>query len=247
MAIDLLNRLGIQPPSTTSFEDELLSLTQLIEVAKNPTLVSGTNQIITLRAAAGVHGFAAKILSVETLPEFETFVPHLRLIAESKVLTSSFSQNVKSGYNDDTARKMAELYLGCLAAHLGTDVFLDHPTNSKGDNPDVIFTVEEDSDDSSPETWALAIKTISSKSGQTIFERIKEGASQIDDPKCTADYGIVVINTKNALDHDILWENTFPDLKCAIAALRVHRYIHPFRRFCGSSTPSVFLMKAQLG
>ena len=34
--LSLLSRYDIQPPSGTSLEDELLSLTQLIEVMKNP-------------------------------------------------------------------------------------------------------------------------------------------------------------------------------------------------------------------
>ena len=52
--------------------------------------------------------------------------------------------------------------------------------------------------------WALAIKTISSRSGQTIFERIADGAEQIDRKACIADIGIVIINAKSAIDHEAL-------------------------------------------
>jgi hypothetical protein len=218
--LDLLTELGIQPPTGSSFEDELLSLTQLIEVCKNPNLVQGANQVVVLRSATGVHDFAAKVLTVKPLPEFKTFEPHLRLIAESKIAPASLSQNMESAYNDDTARKMAELYMGCLAAHIGTKVELDHPTHAKGDNPDVIFTVEGSGVTAPTERWALAIKTVSSKKGQTIFDRIKEGAAQIDAPKCPADRGMVVINAKNALNHDTLWNTIFPDLQSAMDALR---------------------------
>jgi hypothetical protein len=116
---------------------------------------------------------------------------------------------------------MAELYLGCLAAHAGTDVDLDHPTNAKGDNPDVIFTYPKGIPGEA-KRWALAIKTTSSRQGQTIFDRIKEGAEQIDSVRCQADVGMVVINAKSALDHDALWNPTipFPDLQAAINALR---------------------------
>jgi hypothetical protein len=206
----LLDKCGIDPPNGSSFEDELLSLTQLMEVAKNPNLVQGKDQLTMLRAAAGVHDFAAKVLSVEPLPEFPAFIPHLRLIAQTKFAAASLSQNAQ----------MAELYLGCLAAHVGTQVDLDSPTNAKGDNPDVIFTVQTDDPQSVPEKWALAIKTISSKHGQTIFDRIAEGAGQIDDPKCPAERGLVVINTKNALDHDALWGTVFPTADDAMVALR---------------------------
>ncbi|MDO9460333.1 MAG: hypothetical protein Q7N95_09505, partial [Alphaproteobacteria bacterium] len=70
-----------------------------------------------------------------------------------------------------------------------------------------------------PERWALAIKTIGTSQGQTIFQRIKEGGKQIDDPKCLAQKGMVVINAKNALDHDALWNGTFSDLQAAMDAL----------------------------
>ena len=171
----LLCRLGIEPPLGSDLEEELLSLTQLMEVAKRPSLAQGPNAIDILRAAAGLLDLAAKLLSVETLPEFENFVPHLQLIAKRKVRAASLAQNVASGPDDDTARKMAELYMACLAAHVGTDVHLDSPTNSKGDNPDVIFTIEPCQLVTQPQQWALAIKTIFSRHGQTIFEHIEEG------------------------------------------------------------------------
>jgi hypothetical protein len=128
-------------------------------------------------------------------------------------------QNAASGVFDDTARKLAELYMGCLAAHVGTDVILDSPTNAKGDNPDVIFTAQGCRLACRSQRWALAIKTIATEQGQTIFERIKDGADQIDDPRCSADKGMVVINAKNALDHNALWNGRFPGLPSVIAAL----------------------------
>ena len=218
--LELLKKNGIQPPIGSAMEDELLSLTQLIEVTKQPDLARGQREVGILHAAAGLHDLAAKVLSVEPLPEFVTFLPHLRLIAETKVPAASLGQNVFSGPYDDTARKMAELYMGCLAAHVGTQIALDSPTAAKGDNPDVMFTVEEASSTKGPERWTLAIKTISSRQGQTIFERIKDGVAQIDDPKCSAQKGIIVINAKNALDHDALWDASFPDLDNATKALR---------------------------
>jgi hypothetical protein len=161
------------------------------------------------------------VLSVESLAEFTSFLPHLRLIAQTKIAPASLSQNMPSPYNDDTARKMAELYMGCLAAHVGTQVDLDSPTAAKGDNPDVIFTATPTVCNAAkqPERWALAIKTIGTSQGQTIFERIKEGAEQIDDPKCLAPKGMVVINAKNALGHDALWNGTFSNLQAAMDAL----------------------------
>jgi hypothetical protein len=215
----LLDRLGIDPPIGGSFDDELLSLTQLLEITKNPALLPEATAEAVLRTAAGVHDFAAKVLSVETLPEFDKFKDHLRLIASKKLVGASISQNAAGRYDDDTARKMAELYIGCLAAHIGLDVDLDSPTAAKGDNPDVIVTLRADVPNASDERWAIAVKTISSRNGQTIFERVAEGAGQINHPACPADFGIVVINTKDALDHQKLWATVFADEAQAKQAL----------------------------
>lgn len=216
----LLSSLSIAPPSGSSLENEYLSLTELLDVAKNQNRYSNRHSSDLLRLAAGVHDFSAKILSVSQLPEFKNFVPHLRLIAEKKIPKASFSQNKKGEYDDDTGRKMAELYIACLAAHLGRDVHLDNPNNSKGDNPDIMFTVTHQGERTISEKWAIAVKTISTNKGQTVFDRIKDAAAQIDKPVCTADKGIVVINAKDAIDHDVLWDTRFSSLQCATIALR---------------------------
>jgi hypothetical protein len=215
----LLSQHGIQPPPGSFVETELLSLTQLIELMKNPSVAEGPSQVAVLRAAAGLHDLAAKVLSVESIAEFNAFVPHLRLIAETRVRAASLGQNAATGHWDDTTRKMAELYMACIAAHVGTQVVLDSPTNAQGDNPDVIFTVEESHLVERPQRWTLAIKTVATTQGQTIFERIKGGATQIDDPMCAAHKGMVVINAKSALEHDALWNTDFPDRPSAEAAL----------------------------
>ena len=91
----LLSRVGANPPCGTNLEDELLSLTQLIEVMKAPGRVaSRADAIEVLRSAAGLHDLAAKVLSVEHLPEFETFVPHLVLISNRKAVAASIAQNL---------------------------------------------------------------------------------------------------------------------------------------------------------
>jgi hypothetical protein len=219
--LSLLRKHDIDPLVGSSFEDELLSLTQLIEITKNPNFAVGERQDEVMQTAAGVYDFAAKVLSAEPLSEFESFLPHLRLIAQKKIATASLSQNVTSAYDDDTARKMSELYMGCLAAHVGTEVDLDSPSAAKGDNPDVIFKTRPflDEVEQPTKSWALAIKTISSNKGQTIFERIKEGAKQIQSPLCKTNHGMVLINAKNAIDHQALSTSTFSTLTEAMDAL----------------------------
>jgi hypothetical protein len=216
----LLKKLAINPPVGSRLEDDLLSVTQLVAVIKNPNLARGAQEMRTIRTAAGLYDFAAKILAIEPISEFQAFVPHLTLIGRSKLPKEIDEPSViqMSKTLDDTGRKMAELYLGSLVAHLGTDVVLDSPSNAKGDNPDVLFRCQQ-AGTFKTKQWALAIKTISTSAGQTIFERIKEAANQIDAPQCTAEAGLIIINAKNALRHQELWDAEFGDEMAAERAL----------------------------
>jgi hypothetical protein len=220
--LDLLSRHKIDPPVGSGLESELLSLTELIEVAQNPALIAEPiRRVLLLRTSVGLLDLAAKVLSVEHLPDFPAFLPHLHLIAKKKFRSASLGQNTASGPYDDTSRKIAELYVGCLAAYAGTNIRIDDPERAVGDNPDVLVDVEETEPVSRTRRWALAIKTIFSRSGQTIFERIQEGAEQIDRESCRANIGIVIINAKSAIDHESIWNLSaaFADLNEAVESL----------------------------
>lgn len=199
--LELLHRLGVDPLRASNFESELLSIRDLLDVWANPSLVANVTEKEKIqRAAAGIHDLAAKVLAAEACPEFEGLKPHLELIGRDN-LTGAMSQNAAGVYNDDAGRKLAELYMACLAIHCGPGLALDHPVNSKGDNPDVMFNFDG-------QAWALAIKTISTRSGETIFERIEDALVQID--RCSTDAGLVVINARDAIRHDELLHPAAP-------------------------------------
>ncbi len=209
--LDLLAKRGITPVMGGKLEDEFLSVTQLLEIWKAPQQATGiANQGQILRNAAGVHDFAAKLLAARNTPEFAEFNEHVRLIATGKLKTT-LSQIAENDPTDDTARKLVELYLGCLAVHCGEDIRLDHPTHARGDNPDILLSYRN-------RTWALAIKTPSSRHGQTLFENIEKAGQQIE--RSGADKGLIILNVKNIIDHEALWRGSFVSLKDAIAALK---------------------------
>lgn len=213
--LDFLSSLEITPPAGSSFESEFLSVFDLLETWRNAP--SGSHSAEVLRSAGGVYDLAAKVLQEAKLPDWEWMLPHLQMVGSQKFPKSSMLQNAKAAYDDDPSRKLTELYVACLAGHIGHSLLLDHPFNAKGDNPDVLFDVIPPA--GSPTRWALAIKTIFSVHGQTIFERIKEGAQQID--ACSASKGMVVINARDALDHAALWAppQPFANLDSAKVAL----------------------------
>lgn len=212
--LDLLDKLKITPPLHSDIESELLSVTELLDIARNPCANAARPSL--LAKAGGIFDLAVKLLSIESQAEFNTFIPHLQLFA-SKLPLASVIQTTSGNSTDDVHRKLVELYLGSLAVHVGSNVELDHPSVSRGDNPDVLFDCTRQ-DNQITKRWALAIKTISSKHGQTIFERISGGSKQIN-AACRAERGIVVINTQGALDHEALWSQPFLCLEDAQQAL----------------------------
>jgi hypothetical protein len=213
--IELLHRQGITPAVGRKIENEFLSPLQLLESTRNLGRLVDNPEL--LADAGGMYDLAAKVLAAEALPEFSTFFPHLKLFEAGEVFASAV-QPKGASIRDHTNRKLAELYLGTLAAHVGFEVQLDDPVTAEGDNPDVMFRLAI-ANGTNPPLWALAIKTIHSVHGQTIFDNIKKAAAQIDAPACKADRGIVVVNLKNSLDHAALWRNTYESLTDAKAAL----------------------------
>ncbi|MDF2374415.1 MAG: hypothetical protein P1V21_26895 [Rhizobiaceae bacterium] len=207
--IAMLKSRGIDPLIRGQIEEEFLTLTELLHIWKNPSSLNGREKEV-LCTAAGVHDFAAKVLAAGQLPEFDSFRDHLELISKG-TLQTNMSQ-MSAGAPDDAARKLVELYVACLAIHCGENIALDHPVNSKGDNPDVLL-------DYGSKRWAIAIKTISTTQGQTIFENIKKAADQIE--RSSANRGLVLLNVKNSINHERLWQENFSCVKEATDALRV--------------------------
>jgi len=212
--INVLHMHGVTPAIGSKIESEFLSPLELLESTRSLGALVDNPEL--LADAAGMYDLAAKLLAVETQPEFDSFIPHLKLF-EAGAEFSTAVQPKKGDIRDDVNRKLAELYLGSLAVHFAFNIQLDHPLNSKGDNPDVMFEVKPE--EGAPSLWALAIKTVSSRSGQTIFENIQKAAKQIDAAACPANRGMVVINLKGSLQHDELWKSTYNSLDDAKAEL----------------------------
>lgn len=213
--LDLLTRLKIEPLNLGRIEGEFLSIIELLDAWKSGRIPSTGGENI-IRTAAGIHDFAAKILAAQMLPEFVNFRDHLELIAKGTLQTSLSQMNVGSAI-DDAARKLVELYVASLAIHCGTNVLLDHPSRSKGNNPDVMF-------DYGPYRWGIAIKATSTMNGQTLYDNIKKASKQID--ASPADRGLILLNVKNTIDHDALWQQNFRDLSDAMSALRLQMEAH---------------------
>lgn len=143
------------------------------------------------RDFSALFDLALKIMSIKDHQDFPRLLPHLR-----KLNKCNSALNSPSPITDQNANKIIELYLAALCMNIGTSVELDNPDNSKGNNPDVIASING-------RRWGFACKTIHTNKSQTIFDNIDKAIKQIDGSD--AEIGIPVINAKNMLPHDHIW------------------------------------------
>lgn len=188
--LELLEARGITFAKGGQAEDQALAMADVLEMWKNPAIRPADPRSVG-RAAMGFIDVAGKVVGVKDHKDFSQLLPHLEMLSKTTVL-----QNAKALVTDDAANKVIELYVAALAMSFGSNVALDHPVNSIGDNPDVML-------DFRGERWALALKTLHGTKPQTMFDNIKKASDQIEASK--ADHGLVIINVKNVLDHDALW------------------------------------------
>jgi hypothetical protein len=116
----------------------------------------------------------------------------LNLLNEGTVV-----QNKRAPLCEEGTNKIFELLVALVLLDASDEVVLDHPSLAKGDNPDVLATVDG-------QCWGFACKTIYGSSGKTFCDNLKKGVEQIEAaPK--AQVGIVVINFRNIIDHNKCW------------------------------------------
>lgn len=141
---------------------------------------------------AGLVDIAGKIVKNKTHPDFKQLLPHLEVLnkAGTAVLTT------KSKITDDGNNKLMELYIALLCMRFATNIRLDDPNNSKGDNPDIMFTYRN-------KEWAIACKALHSANEKTLYDNIEKGTKQIN--RSNADKGLVVVNFKNIIDRNQIW------------------------------------------
>lgn len=192
----ILMNFGLKIQSGSDLEKVSLKVIEVNEKYKGNIAHDNKEDIrLPLSEVAGLTEFIRKILKNRKNTDFSQLLPHLKLLNESM----SVSQTAKSKIADDGNNKLFELYIGLLCMEIGKNVKLDDPNNSKGDNPDIMFEFNG-------ELWAIACKSLHSKSELTLFDRIEEGVEQINRSK--ANKGIVIVNFKNIIDYNLIWPIT---------------------------------------
>lgn len=204
--INILSEHGIDLTVGSSAEGEALAMIDVLDMWKNPHRRPADPRPV-MRAAMGFVDLAGKVVGARHHINFDQLLPHLEMLSQTTVL-----QNSASPVTDGAANKVIELYIACLAMSFGKNIALDHPHNSKGDNPDVML-------DFRSRRWAIALKTLHSHKARTIYDNIKKAADQIE--ASSANHGLIILNVKNLLDYNALWPSpsvAYPE-KFAISLL----------------------------
>lgn len=189
----LLNANGLTVQTDSDLERILLAVIETNE--KHKKEIEHDNNIdirLIFSDVAGIVDFVKQILKHKNHSDFKQIIPHLHLLnsASSSTLTS------KSKITDDGNNKLMELYIALLCMSFATNVRLDDPKNSKGDNPDVMFEFNN-------KKWAIACKALHSTKEKTLYDTLEKGTGQIN--RSSADKGIVIVNFKNIIDRTQLW------------------------------------------
>src|SRR5207249_1641227 len=144
----LLERYGISIQSGSAFEARVLAVMKLVGQKRARAQSVDVDIRPAYRTLVGVHELATLILASETFPSFHALIPHLKLLNDGSAL-----QNIPSPGRDQATNKLFELFVGSLAVQCGSDVLMDDPFKSSGDNPDVIATL-------GGRRWGLACKVL---------------------------------------------------------------------------------------
>lgn len=168
-----------------------------------------------LRIALGLADLAKKTVLVEEHPDFDQLCPHFALLLQEASLVQTVHSLV-----DGTSNKIFELLIALSVMQFGTNVRVDHPERSVGDNPDVLALVRG-------ATWGFACKAANTPNLSTYADRVAGAIDQIE--RSPADHGMVVVSLKNLLAYDQMWAfhgqgrfTCWPSAEVADQALEAH-------------------------
>lgn len=189
----ILKRFGISIQSGSELEKACLSVRVLMNKNQNPHICDLQEDIRhEFREALGIWVFLRQIVRLKDHVCFPQFAPHLEILNKGTVV-----QNTRLPVCREATNKIFELLFALALLDLSDEVVLDHPSSAKGDNPDVLATIDG-------RCWGFACKTIYGSSGRTFYDNLKKGVEQIEvAPK--AQVGIVLINFRNIINHDKCW------------------------------------------
>jgi hypothetical protein len=153
-------------------------------------LIGSLEEQKEFRGGLGAHDLVRRIIRVREHPDFQALIPHLNLLNVGNP-AATVPKRI-----DDASNKLFELFMALLVMKLGTNLRLDNPFSSKGDNPDVQINI-------GAREFAFACKVLNGESPKTAWERFTDGIEQLE--KSDAEVGFVVISLRNIIPHQAVW------------------------------------------
>jgi len=188
----LLIAKGIDIAPGGVLEDLLLSTAEVEYLQRRLTAVDPRADIRELfQKLIGIADLVKKIVVLQAHANFDELLGHLRLLNGSDPL-----QTKQARYRDRDSNKLFELYVACLVMRVGSDVLVEDPNRSRGDNPDVMATIDG-------VRWGFACKVPYSRTARSILDNIARGVGQLD--KASVDSGAVVLSARNILERASFW------------------------------------------
>ena len=189
----VLKRFGIPIQSGSELEGACCSVLEVLGKNQNAQIRDPQEDIRhVFTEVLGIWSFLKKIVRLKDHACFSQFVPHLALLNKGTVV-----QNKRATVCQEATNKIFELLFALVLLDVSGEVILDHPSLAKGDNPDVLATIDG-------QCWGFACKTIYSASAKTFYDNLKKGVEQIE-AAAKAQRGIVVVNFRNIIRHDECW------------------------------------------
>jgi len=201
---EALRTYGIVISTKSTLADICLAALDLENMRLRRTPVDPRTDVRPLfRRAGGLIEFMKLFLRAHAMGRGQPFVAHLELLNKGHISQNEpVLAHLAPREVYDASNKLFELFFGLLCVPISTDVELDHPVKSKGNNPDVLATIDG-------RRWGFACKVLSGQSAITMFENIEKGVDQIE--KSAAEIGVVVLKLTNVVDHELTWPLLNPD------------------------------------
>ena len=146
---EVLKRLGIPIQAGSELEKACCSVLEMLGKSQDVHICDPQEDIRhKFREVLGIGYSFGKIVRLKDHACFPKFAPHLALLNKGTV-----GQNTRASLCQEATNKIFELLFALALLDISNDVILDHPSSAKGDNPDVLATIDG-------QCWGFACKTI---------------------------------------------------------------------------------------
>lgn len=224
----LLARFGIPVAATSSLARAEADLAEMVACFEGRQIRdTAIDHRPAWRRAISLADVAKKILAVADHKDFAQLIPHFPLLLGDNEI-SLFSKTERTNADNN---KLFELHIGASLMKFMSDCELEDPESGKASrNPDFIGHWRG-------KRWGFACKALHSDNPKAAIDRIEEGVAQIK--KSGVDRGLVILNAKNLIPHDLIWPAEFADGSWSYRAYASmedvnHAFIAEFRGYAAA-------------